>query len=188
MKPVLTLNSDLMPIILPIYTLPAQQAVNRIVARSCYVLHSFDAAIKTANPDQLDVYNLRNWPSIIARHTYLKRQDSVSVSARNLYYRDEGRCRYCGTHLQQADATIDHYVPKAHFGDSSWTNIVLACGKCNSAKGDDLPVGRWKLAVKPHAPSSYEIVAKKVNFPLTVYDKAWLEFLPTWKGEIKVIE
>lgn len=49
-----------------------------------------------------------------------------------LWARDDGKCRYCG---RDAEA-IDHVVPRRHGGSNDpFTNLVLACGACNSTKG-----------------------------------------------------
>lgn len=54
-------------------------------------------------------------------------------------------CHYCPTpvHLRIAtytrrpdDATIDHRIPKANGGSNSYENFLLACRRCNEAKGD----------------------------------------------------
>lgn len=35
--------------------------------------------------------------------------------------------------------TIDHYMPRAHGGSDSADNLYLACGPCNTRKGDKIP-------------------------------------------------
>lgn len=57
-------------------------------------------------------------------------------------------CAYCGCHLvlppAAPRATIDHVMPKALGGAGrSISNMVLACGPCNAAKSDQLPILRW---------------------------------------------
>ena len=50
--------------------------------------------------------------------------------------RDGGaRCRYCGVRLKLRRLTIDHVVPRSRGGSNALTNLVLACGPCNLAKG-----------------------------------------------------
>jgi len=49
--------------------------------------------------------------------------------------------------------TIDHVVPRAHGGVSSWTNCVLACVDCNSRKADRTPQqARMNLKRAPACP------------------------------------
>ena len=54
--------------------------------------------------------------------------------------RDCGRrCVYCGTALDFDTATLDHVYPLAHGGAHCHGNVVLACGRCNHLKSDQLP-------------------------------------------------
>lgn len=64
---------------------------------------------------------------------------SVTFSRRNLFKRDHYVCQYCGHQPGSAELTIDHIVPRAHGGESSWTNCVLACVACNKRKADRTP-------------------------------------------------
>lgn len=46
--------------------------------------------------------------------------------------RDEYQCAYCGS---TEDLTIDHVRPKSKGGETTASNCVTACLKCNQAKG-----------------------------------------------------
>jgi uncharacterized protein (TIGR02646 family) len=55
-----------------------------------------------------------------------------------------GKCAYCESQIVHvSDAHIEHYRPQSKFphGTFDWDNLLLACGKCNSAryKGDSFP-------------------------------------------------
>jgi hypothetical protein len=59
-----------------------------------------------------------------------------------------GSCFYCagaltlrlaGEPVSDADATIDHFFPKAAGGPDGWGNWVLACKRCNHAKASRQP-------------------------------------------------
>jgi 5-methylcytosine-specific restriction endonuclease McrA len=56
-------------------------------------------------------------------------------SRREIFRRDHHTCQYCSStkHL-----TIDHVLPKAKGGLNAWENLVTACKKCNSTKGNRL--------------------------------------------------
>ena len=49
------------------------------------------------------------------------------------------QCQYCGDQPGGEELTIDHVVPRAQGGVSSWTNCVLACIDCNKRKADRTP-------------------------------------------------
>lgn len=75
----------------------------------------------------------------------------VVLSRENVFKRDSFTCQYCGT---QKELTLDHLVPKAKGGKSSWNNLVTACKSCNSKKGNYAPeeVG-LQLSLRPYRPS-----------------------------------
>lgn len=55
------------------------------------------------------------------------------------YIRSSFSCEYCGRDLRDAEArelTLDHLKPRSKGGDDSEKNIVLACLRCNSARGN----------------------------------------------------
>jgi 5-methylcytosine-specific restriction endonuclease McrA len=64
---------------------------------------------------------------------------AVAFSRRNVAKRDHYTCQYCGTQPGVAGLTIDHVVPRAQGGPSSWTNCVAACAECNTRKADRTP-------------------------------------------------
>lgn len=64
---------------------------------------------------------------------------AVAFSRRNVARRDHFTCQYCGAQPGVAGLTIDHVVPRAQGGPSSWTNCVAACGDCNARKADRTP-------------------------------------------------
>jgi hypothetical protein len=59
-----------------------------------------------------------------------------------LMRRDGKRCFYCYRPFtrRMTGATIDHVVPHCLFRTNALVNVVLACGPCNQAKADRLPL------------------------------------------------
>ena len=43
-------------------------------------------------------------------------------------------CIYCGCDLDPNTATLDHVVPRVRDGHNGPSNVVVACGTCNSRK------------------------------------------------------
>jgi 5-methylcytosine-specific restriction endonuclease McrA len=55
---------------------------------------------------------------------------------RAIYLRDDLRCVYCGTGIEDGvQFTLDHIVPCELGGDNGAANLVTACKACNSSKG-----------------------------------------------------
>ncbi|MEM6644295.1 MAG: HNH endonuclease [Bacteroidota bacterium] len=92
------------------------------------------------------------FPSVVRIKKYIHvPYKGVVMSRTNIFKRDNGKCQYCGT---SKDLTLDHVIPRSKGGKSSWTNLVTACKKCNSIKGDySLEKAGMKLANKPVKPS-----------------------------------
>jgi 5-methylcytosine-specific restriction endonuclease McrA len=79
-------------------------------------------------------------PEVITLVDYDRRPTTaVTFSRRNIFKRDRYVCQYCGNQPGSDELTIDHIVPRAQGGMSSWTNCVLACIACNKRKADRTP-------------------------------------------------
>lgn len=77
----------------------------------------------------------------------------VTFSRRNIFKRDRFTCQYCGRQPGGDELTLDHVVPRASGGRSSWENCVLACLDCNRRKADlSLAEAKMKLRKEPHRP------------------------------------
>jgi len=64
---------------------------------------------------------------------------TVRFNRRNIFLRDAHMCQYCGCRPSNDDLTIDHILPRSRGGKSSWENVVVACVRCNTKKGNHLP-------------------------------------------------
>ena len=54
-----------------------------------------------------------------------------------LYLRDGLCCAYCGSAIEDgAKLTLDHLLPHSLGGDNKPTNLITACHKCNSSRGN----------------------------------------------------
>lgn len=93
-------------------------------------------------------------PEVITLTEYNRFPDqTVTFSRHNVFKRDAMSCQYCGERPSPDELTIDHVVPRAQGGVSSWTNCVLACLRCNSHKADRTPkqagMNLRKVPVRP---------------------------------------
>ncbi|GER48791.1 HNH endonuclease [Striga asiatica] len=83
------------------------------------------------------------------------------LSRKNILNRDNFMCQYCSS---CENLTVDHVLPIARGGKWTWENLVTACAKCNSKKGQKtLEEVNMRLMKVPKAPKDYDILA----IPLT---------------------
>ncbi|KAL0405073.1 UNVERIFIED_CONTAM: hypothetical protein Sradi_2148100 [Sesamum radiatum] len=102
------------------------------------------------------VLRVPHLPQVVKR-----RKVKRSLSRKNILNRDNFMCQYCSS---CENLTIDHVLPIARGGKWTWENLVAACAKCNSKKGQKtLEEANMKLMKVPKAPKDYEILA----IPLT---------------------
>ena len=79
--------------------------------------------------------------------------NAVTFSRRNVFKRDRFTCQYCGRQPGGEELTIDHVIPRAQGGTSTWMNCVLACIECNARKADRTPEqARMPLRSQPERP------------------------------------
>jgi 5-methylcytosine-specific restriction endonuclease McrA len=72
------------------------------------------------------------------------------VNRREVLRRDHYSCQYCGS---TKNLTLDHVIPRSKGGKHSWDNVVIACERCNSRKGDRTPLqAGMLLRSQPKAP------------------------------------
>ena len=117
----------------------------------------------TGQAESLEFISLQTWevrsPNVVLQvpdHIRLtsgnpERQWKVPpVNRREVFRRDHHACQYCGSSKR---LTLDHVMPRSKGGTHTWDNVVAACEKCNSAKGDRLlhEIG-MVLRSKPKAP------------------------------------
>lgn len=70
-----------------------------------------------------------------------RQQPSASLRSRVLE-RDAFRCRRCGATADDARLVLDHVVPVAKGGATTFDNLQSLCADCNSGKRDRLPHAR----------------------------------------------
>ena len=92
------------------------------------------------------------FPSIIRLYRYIHiPYKKVNLSRHNIFKRDSNRCVYCGS---KDSLTLDHVKPKSAGGRDSWDNLVTACQKCNSRKGNMTPEqAGMEMLSRPFRPS-----------------------------------
>ncbi|TAE03778.1 MAG: HNH endonuclease [Bacteroidetes bacterium] len=113
-------------------------------------------------------------PSVIRLYGYVSiPYKGVMLSRQNVFKRDNNRCLYCSA---TDNLTLDHVLPRSRGGQTTWTNLVTACRRCNSKKGDLLPEeAKMPLPYKPFKPS-FILFTREFS---GAADKAWIPFLQT---------
>jgi 5-methylcytosine-specific restriction endonuclease McrA len=163
------------------------------VARSLTML--WNATAYVVDPDDFQLYTWADWARLAIRDgepfvqavkfrmrvpevLTLKRHDRpresvVTFSRRNIFKRDHSTCQYCGGRPGSAELTIDHVIPRAQGGLSTWENCALACVACNAKKANRTPEqAHMKLRRTPFRPSWKPIYATS-----GIRIESWSKFL-----------
>jgi 5-methylcytosine-specific restriction endonuclease McrA len=116
-------------------------------------------------------------PSIIRLKNPVKRHYyNSNFSRKALVKRDRSTCQYCGRKLTASQVTIDHVLPRAQGGITSFTNCVACCQICNNKKADNTPEqAKMVLLKKPTHPSFSS--AYYVADPQDYWHQDWDDFL-----------
>lgn len=87
----------------------------------------------------------------------MARAEPLRVSRERLFARDHHLCAYCGQRYRQTDLTIEHIVPEAQGGLTTWQNVVTACRSCNQRKANRTPEqAGMPLLYLPYRPNRWE--------------------------------
>lgn len=94
-------------------------------------------------------------PSILRLKNHVRRNYfNSNFSRKALVKRDKSTCQYCGTKLTASQITIDHVLPRAQGGITSFVNCVVACQFCNNKKAAKTPEQAGMVLLrKPTHPS-----------------------------------
>jgi 5-methylcytosine-specific restriction endonuclease McrA len=117
------------------------------------------------------VGQIRSWLTTVARPSVIRLLRYVVLphrqapcTRRGVLLRDNFTCQYCGTSPAQHLLTLDHVVPRALGGKTTWENVVTACKSCNHAKGSrTLQEARMTLRAAPQAPSSISMMMRTLG-------------------------
>jgi len=112
-------------------------------------------------------------PSVVRLKNYVKiTKRKLSPTRRNILKRDGYQCQYCGTKV--GPMTVDHIIPKTMGGKDTWENLVCACVKCNSRKGNrSLKEAGFELIRTPRRPHFFYLIYNIVEIP----DPTWRPYL-----------
>jgi 5-methylcytosine-specific restriction endonuclease McrA len=109
-----------------------------------------------------------------------KRLNGPRFSRQNIYLRDGFRCQYCQCSGLSSNLTLDHLLPSAKGGKTTWENIVTACKACNMKKGaktiEELGI---KLQRPPSRPQLHPTALFPLRYGITTKNSppVWLPYL-----------
>jgi 5-methylcytosine-specific restriction endonuclease McrA len=154
----------------PLRIISWQKAITLLTLGKVEVIEEYDREIHSIS------FSIQ-LPSVVRLLYLVKRcQQEVKFSRRNIYARDNGRCQYCGTHLQPKEITYDHVIPKSHGGNTTWENVVTACITCNSKKANRTPKqARMKLRKTPKKPHWQNFLRLTIGVKQT--PDSWRDYL-----------
>jgi 5-methylcytosine-specific restriction endonuclease McrA len=99
----------------------------------------------------------------------------VRFSRYNIFARDKSICQYCGHRFSRSELNLDHVVPRAQGGTSTWENVVCSCHECNRRKGGKTPgEARMRLITQPRKPAWTPPISLSVP---AVMRREWAPFL-----------
>ncbi|MEZ6103610.1 MAG: HNH endonuclease [Pirellulaceae bacterium] len=123
-------------------------------------------------------------PEVISLHDYDRLPTAtVAFSRRNIFKRDRYTCQYCGVQPGSEELTIDHVVPRAQGGATTWDNCVLACVNCNKVKADRTPMqAHMRLRSVPGCPKWKPLYATH-----TLRLASWSKFISEtyWNAQLE---
>ena len=147
-EPALVLNRNWIPVavttvasaLCKIYTGQAQA-----VDPEDYSTHDFDSWARRGPGEGAAIRTttlvLRAPEVIVLVHYSEIPASGLKFSRHHVIKRDRYTCQYCGTQptRRREKLTIDHVVPKARGGETTWENCVAACEPCNAKKANQTP-------------------------------------------------
>jgi 5-methylcytosine-specific restriction endonuclease McrA len=115
-------------------------------------------------------------PKVLLLRSYDKLPvQEVRFTRDNLFERDHYRCQYCGNDFPDHKLNMDHVIPRAKGGRTSWENIVTSCIPCNTRKANRLPhQASMPLMKKPERPRWRPFISSLID---QKFDADWERFI-----------
>ena len=103
----------------------------------------------------------------------------VRFSRLNIYARDDNTCQYCSAKLPRTGLNLDHVVPRALGGRTTWENVVCCCVPCNLKKGPRTPSQAGMVLRRPPERPRFHPMFRGGTGPNPnkVRHREWLPFL-----------
>src|SRR5262245_14092588 len=118
MTDVLVLNASYEPLRI----ISARRALVLLLQRKAELVEAGHGMLRSASGSMIRPLVVR-----LLRYVAVPRTRRLACSRRAVIARDHETCQYCGAQPGRALLTIDHVVPRAHGGSTTWENVVAAC-------------------------------------------------------------
>lgn len=125
---VLLLNQGYMPLRIISWRKAAGLCIGREKAE---VIQEYDASFNKFRPAVIRL--------LVPSPDPFKIFQKQKFSKKHLFLRDRFSCQYCSKDLNMKDGTIDHVLPRAQGGKTTYLNCVASCKSCNSIKDNRTP-------------------------------------------------
>ncbi len=136
---------------LPIHVTPVRRAFSLVfqgaarIVNEEYRTFDFEEWCDLAIEQAEEAIGTSRGPIRVPRVILLSHFDRVPrrhlrFSRANVLTRDDFTCQYCGERRARAELNLDHVIPRALGGRSTWENVVASCVDCNRHKGGRTPV------------------------------------------------
>jgi 5-methylcytosine-specific restriction endonuclease McrA len=154
----------------PLMVVSWKKAIILVILEKVEVISEYDRKVR-------GVSVALRLPAVIRLTRYIRRKTPlVKFSRQNLYYRDRGRCQYCGVAFEPKELTYDHIVPRSRGGQTEWTNVVTCCTACNLKKGGRTPEeAGMSLIRKPKVPIWIPLLTRSLGLSET--PAPWRDYL-----------
>ena len=115
----------------PVSVVDWKEAIKLVVLNKAEVIHEYENKyIRTTNCK----YGM---PSVIKLNNQFKRAKGyIRFNKKNVFIRDEWKCVYCNFAGTFSSLTIDHVIPRAKGGKTTFENCVTCCKECNLKKSN----------------------------------------------------
>jgi len=127
---------------------------------------------------ELTFYGGLEYPAVLRLKDYVRKKPRIPrFNRRGVFRRDDYICQYSGERLSPSKLTVDHVLPRAQGGKSTWENCVACSLEMNALKGDRTPEqAGMKLLSKPTAPIQSLAVEYK---SMAVIHPEWGNYFPS---------
>jgi 5-methylcytosine-specific restriction endonuclease McrA len=134
--PVLVLNASYEPV----HITRARRAIVLLVKGAAVIEEAHDRFVHVG----------LQLPCVIRLCLYRRVPSRVqTLSRRNILIRDGYVCQYCSEKFLSSELELEHVIPRARGGLSTWENLVAACRGCNARKANRTPAEAGMKLLRP---------------------------------------